>query len=93
MLARTVFAAAVAATVGFAAPAMAGEGSPDISPNSYHRSYSYMTEPDVVWTEPGYSAGFAGSYVVEPDFNTGYAPRRSRIRQNQEYDQRGFNSY
>jgi hypothetical protein len=98
MLAKTIFAALAVATVGLTAPAIAGEGSPDISLGPYGNygrgpSYPYVTQPDIVLTVPAYPSGpgFYGSY--DDDDNVGYVPRRSRTELNSSYDARGFNSF
>jgi hypothetical protein len=99
MLARKIiFAAAAVATLGLAAPAFAGEGSPDISMGPYGNygqgpNYPYVTAPDYMLTEPAYPAGPGYSEgFYEPDYNVGYGSR-SRIMQNRANDERGINSY
>jgi hypothetical protein len=86
MLARKmIFAVAAVATLGVAAPAFAGEGSPDTNMGPYGNwgsgpTYPYTTsQPDAFVTEPAYPS--AGYY--DDDANTGYAPR-TRVMPNDE---------
>jgi hypothetical protein len=42
-----------------------------------------MVEPDV---------GYGSGYVIERDYNTGWSPRRGKIRRDHRYDTNGVNS-
>jgi hypothetical protein len=76
MLARTLCVAATIATLGFAAPALAGEGSPDIDRGTNAPSYGYGESYGWPAPAPSYSYEVEPSqgYVVTPsDPDTGYA--------------------
>jgi hypothetical protein len=79
-----IFAAAAIATLGFAAPALAGEGSPDIDLGPYGNwgrgpTYPYVAEePGAYVTAPTYGYQAAPPYArgyYEQDEDVGYAPR------------------
>ena len=82
MLARTLFAAATAATLGFASVAFAAEG-PDPSQGPWGNG-PYAMEPlppaiGPVIVEPEFSyppvVGYEPGYVIEQDYNTGFMLR------------------
>ena len=90
MFTKTALALAAALSFGLAAPAMAGEGSTDITDSWNHdrggAPYAYgwsgWREPGFVYGSPGYVYGAPGivyggpRVVFEADVNTGYMPRR-----------------
>jgi hypothetical protein len=61
-------------------------------------SWGYgVSQPYAVGPSDGYvmvepNVGYGSGYVIERDFNTGWEPRRGKVRRDQRYDRNGVNS-
>jgi hypothetical protein len=96
MLRKTLFAAAAAGMIAFGSTASAQvviEETDYLAAPSwgYGVSQSYTVGPSdgYVMVEP--NVGESG-YVIARDFNTGWDPRRGKIRRDHRYDTNGVNS-
>jgi hypothetical protein len=97
MLRKTLFALTAGGMIAFASGASA---QVVVEESDYLAAPSWgygVSEPYAVGPSEGYvmaepNVGYESGYVIERDLNTGWTPRRGKVRRDHRYDTNGVNS-